>query len=106
MKLIRTLIVLLTAAFLTASLPAQTAAAPKADAKKTATTTAAPAADLIDINSASTAELSKLPGIGDKYSAKIVAGRPYANKTQLDSKNIIPHATYVKIKDKIIAKQK
>ncbi len=66
---------------------------------------AAPAAALIDINSANTAQLKTLPGIGDAYAAAIIKGRPYANKTQLTSKNIIPAATYTKISAKIIANQ-
>jgi competence protein ComEA len=73
---------------------------PAADAK------AAPAAELLDINSATEDQLKELPGIGEAYSKKIVAGRPYANKTQLVSKKIVPQATYDKIADKIIAKQK
>lgn len=64
------------------------------------------AKDLIDINSASKAQLSSLPGIGDKYSDKIIAGRPYANKSQLVSKKIIPESVYSKISPMIIAKQK
>ncbi|MGV8056734.1 MAG: ComEA family DNA-binding protein [Smithellaceae bacterium] len=60
---------------------------------------------LIDINTATKAELSSLPGIGDVYSQKIIDGRPYAKKDQLKSKKIVPDATYEKIKDKIIAKQ-
>ena len=80
------------------------ASLPSAYAKMAPTTPAATTA-LVDINSASKADLSALPGIGDVYSDKIIAGRPYKTKTDLINKKIIPAATYAKIKSKIIATQ-
>jgi competence protein ComEA len=81
---------------------AQSASAAKQAAKTSATQAVS---SLVDLNSASKDQLKALPGIGEAYAQKIIAGRPYANKTQLKSKNVIPDATYAKIAKLVIANQ-
>src|SRR5215510_12333880 len=83
----------------TSGTSAKSGATQKANAEKTAAT------KLLDLNSASKADLQTLPGIGEAYAQKIIDGRPYQRKDQLVSKKIIPQATFDKIKDSVIASQ-
>ena len=60
---------------------------------------------VVDINTATAAELKAIPGVGDTYATKIIANRPYANKTQLKTRNVVPAPVYEAIKNQVVAKQ-
>lgn len=100
----------------TTAKPAAVASAPKLSQEQTKTKKAVTpantkaaqlaAAKLVDINSASKAELMKLPGVSDADADKIVAGRPYLTKTRLVTKNIVGMDVYQNISKLVIAKQK
>jgi competence protein ComEA len=81
-------------------------------AAQTSTTTAphqtiaekiAESKDLLDINTATVEQLKALPGMGDAYAQRIIAGRPYTAKNQLTMRGILPQPAYEKIKPLIVA---
>ncbi len=90
--------------FALAIVPGTWALSPVASAGQvaSASSTATQSAKL-DINTATEDQLKVLPGVGDVYAKRIIAGRPYRGKNQLVSKGILPQAVYDKIKDQIIA---
>jgi hypothetical protein len=66
----------------------------------------AKAAEPIDINSATRAQLRTLPGIGSAEADRIVAGRPYFSKADLATRDVLPTGVYLSLKDRVIARQK
>jgi competence protein ComEA len=77
-----------------------------APAKKAPAESTAAQVEIIDINSATEEQLRAVPGIGEAYAKRIVAGRPYRAKNELVQKKVIPAGVYEKAKDRLIAKQK
>jgi len=109
---------------------AGTSAAPKSGAAKSASATEAKSADQAkssassatketkkeaeakasemakyDLNTASKDELMKIPGIGAATADKIVAGRPWKQKSDLIHKGVMNKAMYDKASPYMIAKQ-
>lgn len=58
----------------------------------------------VDINTASEEEMVAV-GIEKVAAKKIVEARPYRNKTELVSRQLLTKAQYDKIKDSLVAKQ-
>lgn len=101
LKIFRSRILLAAALVLSTAMMSQSQTGPAKPAKPAASTAAS--GTLLDINTATADQLKAFSGIGDAYSARIIAGRPYTAKNQLLSRGILPTATYNKIKDQIIA---
>jgi competence protein ComEA len=59
--------------------------------------------ELLDINTATATQLKALPGMGDAYAARVMAGRPYTAKNQLTTRGVLPQAEYERIRELIIA---
>jgi len=85
--------------------PAKPADAKPANVKPAETSKPGAAATLLDINTASAADLEKLKGVGPARSAAIIKGRPYRGKNELLDKGIVPKNVYEDIRDLIIARQ-
>jgi competence protein ComEA len=58
---------------------------------------------LLDINTATPEQMKALPGMGNAYVQRIVAGRPYTAKNQLATRGIIPQAEYERIREMVVA---
>ena len=61
-------------------------------------TTGVSVSSLVNINTASEAELDKLPGIGPVTAAKIIASRPYGSLEELLTKKVVSKSVFEKIK--------
>jgi len=64
---------------------------------------AQPTSALLDINTATPTQLKSLPGMGDVYVRRIIAGRPYTAKNQLVLRGVLPQAAYEQISARIVA---
>ncbi len=104
MRTLRQLLSVVTLALAATLALAQTASVPWQSGPAAAVAAPSAKGALVDINTATLDELKTLPGLGDVYSRKIIAGRPYTAKNQLVSRGVVPQATYDKVSAMIIAK--
>ena len=59
----------------------------------------------LDLNSATKEQLMTLPGVDDATAEKIIAGRPFAMRSDLVKKSVVSKQEYSKIKSKVMAKK-
>jgi DNA uptake protein ComE-like DNA-binding protein len=100
-----TLLVLVIAAALLGGRPSHAASDKPAGTAPAASQASAAPARLVDINSASRAQLKTLPGIGDAEADRIIAARPYPSKAKLGADKVVSDQTYFAIKGLIVAVQ-
>jgi competence protein ComEA len=81
----------------TASLPAQVKELPKTPVRPLNV-------KIVDINTAPEADIAAV-GIDKAIAKKIVDGRPYRNKRDLLTRQLLSQDQYDKVKDQIVAKQ-
>ncbi|MDO9073559.1 MAG: helix-hairpin-helix domain-containing protein [Rubrivivax sp.] len=86
--------------------PCAVAQQPQGANKTPAKATPAAKLKLVDINSASRAELKTLPGIGDAEAERIIAARPYPSKAKLAADKVLSLEAYAALKGRIVAVQK
>jgi DNA uptake protein ComE-like DNA-binding protein len=94
-----------TGAFLTLAVDDTLAATPQPAASQVKANAASAPVKLVDINSASKAELKTLPGIGDAEADRIIKARPYPSKAKLVVDKVISDQIYVGLQGKIVAAQ-
>jgi DNA uptake protein ComE-like DNA-binding protein len=59
----------------------------------------------LDLNHASKAQLTSLPGIDDAAADRIIGGRPYASEHELLERRIVSRDEYNKIADSVTVKK-
>jgi competence protein ComEA len=56
---------------------------------------------MVDVNAASKADLTSLPGITDAQAERIIASRPYDNKDQLVTRRVLTQEQYDRVASRI-----
>jgi competence protein ComEA len=62
-------------------------------------------AGLVDLNSASVAELMALPGMTTVWAARIVRFRPYRTKLDLMNEGVVPAGVYESVRESVVARR-
>ena len=55
----------------------------------------------LDVNTATKAQLAKIPGLNEALAAKIIAHRPYLTKEHLVLNGVLPQALFLAIRDRL-----
>ena len=59
----------------------------------------------VDINKASKADLTSLPGVSAQRADRIIAERPYANTHQLVTRHVLSDDEYAQVQDRVVVNQ-